>query len=57
MSIDLTISVDASRQPGGQHAQRNLAANIKCFNIIFFKIQSNALQDLKLFAVKFAREI
>ena len=46
MSMNLTISVDSSRKPGGQHAQGNLAANIKCLNIIFFKIQNMVLKTV-----------
>ena len=44
--MNLTISVDSSRKPGGQHAQGNLAANIKCLNIIFFKIQNIVLKTV-----------
>ena len=44
--MNLTISVDSSRKPGGQHAQGNLAANIKCLNIIFFKIENNSFEDI-----------
>jgi hypothetical protein len=31
-------------------AEGNLAATMKCFNIIVFKIQSNTEQDLKIIA-------